>query len=89
MSGILLYIIICLVWCIWQIVNHFKDFFTRDSLISLKLNTYIISSYDTMLWYRLEDLNSAECGLFFMVPFILVIYSIVLLQELDIYHFKE
>ncbi len=36
----------------------------RDSLISLKLNTYIISPYDTMLWNRLEDLNSAECGLF-------------------------
>ncbi len=35
----------------------------RDSLISLKLNTDIISPYDTMLWYRLEDLNSAECGL--------------------------
>ncbi len=32
--------------------------------MSLKLNTYNISPYDTMLWYHLEDLNSAECGLF-------------------------
>ncbi len=36
----------------------------RDNLISLKLNTYIISPYDTMLWYLLEDVNSAKCGLF-------------------------
>ncbi len=24
----------------------------------------MISPYDTMLWYRLDDLNIAECGLF-------------------------
>ncbi len=48
---------------------------TRDSLISLKLNTNIISPNDTMLWYRLEDFNSAECGLLYGA-FLLVIYSI-------------
>ncbi len=44
--------------------KYLERIFTRDSLISLKLNTNIISPFDTMLWYRLEDLNSAECGLF-------------------------
>ncbi len=56
-----------------------------DSLISLKFNTYIISPYDTMLWYRLEDFISAECGLTFYWSYTVF----VLLQELDIYHFKE
>ncbi len=42
--------------------KEFEIFFTRDSLISLKLNTNIISPYDTMLWYRLEDLNRAVGG---------------------------
>ncbi len=43
--------------------KSFLRIFTRDSLKALKLNSNSISSYDTMLWYRLEDLNSAECGL--------------------------
>ncbi len=58
MSGILLYIIIGLFWCIWQILNNLKGQFNITKV------DYIISPYDTMLWYRLEDLNSAECGLF-------------------------
>ncbi len=41
----------------------FLYFFMMDSLISPKLNAYSISPYVTMLWSRLEDLDSAECGL--------------------------
>ncbi len=55
MTGILLYTIISLSWCIWQILTNLLRIFMRDSLISLKLNTYIIIPYDTMLWYRLEQ----------------------------------
>ncbi len=50
-----------------------NDLFMRDNLISLKLNTNIVSPYGTMLWYHLEDLNSAECGLF-LWAFLLVIH---------------
>ncbi len=40
--------------------KEFKIFFTRDSLISLKLKNNIISPWNNAL---VEDLNSAECVL--------------------------
>ncbi len=42
-----------------------------------------------MLWYSLEDLDSAECGLFLWCLFIGHIQYLSFLQELDIYNFKE
>ncbi len=52
--------------------------------MSLKLNPY-----DTMLWSCLEDLNNAECGLFLWCLSIGQYTVFVILQELDIYNFKE
>ncbi len=54
----------------------------RDSLKSLKLNTNIISPYDTMLWYHLEEWCRMRTD--FTVPFYWSYTVFVLLQELDI-----
>ncbi len=54
--------------------SKLKNFYKGQFNIT-KVKYQYFSPNDTMLWYRLEDFNSAECGLVYGA-FLLVIYSI-------------